>query len=68
MYGKDDWGLMGWSTVCAAFGGFTVGRNSSVVCERCNMSGPWNIRILQNDRDGSSGLSGELSRKSAPLA
>ncbi len=68
MYDKDAWESMGWSTADAAFGGFTAGRNSSVVCERCNISGPWNIRILQNDKDGSSRLCGELSRISAPLA
>lgn len=67
MYGKDDWGSMGWSTAGTAFGGFTAGRNSSVVCECCNMSGLWNMRILQNDKDISSGLSGELSRISFPL-
>lgn len=68
MYGKDDWESMGWSTADAASGGFTASRNSSVVCKRCNMSGPWNIRILQNDKDGSSGLCGELNCISAPLA
>ena len=68
MYDKDDWESMGRSTAGAASGGFTASRDSSVVCERCNMSGPWNIRILQNNKDGSSGSCGELSRISAPLA
>lgn len=68
MYGKDDWESMGRSTVGTTSGGFTTGRNSSVVCKRCNMSGSWNIRFLQNDKDNSSGLCGELSRVISPLA
>lgn len=64
MYGKNDWESMSWSTANTASGGFTASRNLSVVCTCCNMSGPWNIRILQDD---SSGLCGELSRISTPL-
>lgn len=49
MYGKDDWVLMSWSTADAA-SGFAASEDPSVVYECCNMSGPWNIRILQNDK------------------
>lgn len=48
MYKKSDWEVLGWSTGDDASGGFTVSRDSSAICERCTLSGPWNLRILAN--------------------
>ncbi|MXX20214.1 MAG: hypothetical protein F4Y82_05415 [Cenarchaeum sp. SB0665_bin_23] len=48
MFSKDDWKSLGWSTEDDGTGGFTASRDSSTICERCNMPGPWYLRILLN--------------------
>ena len=43
-----EWTALGWTVQVDGSGGFSVGRNSDAVCNRCGQSGPWTLRALLN--------------------
>lgn len=65
MHSRADWDNLGWSTEDDGAGGFIITRDTDVLCKRCEIAGPWNLRSLSNGelahRDYAVCRCGELS-------
>ena len=46
MSNKAEWNSLGWTTKDDSVKGFSITRDSDMICNRCGQAGPWMLRAL----------------------